>query len=493
MWVRTAPGVPRLEPMSSARPPGGGAVAVVKGRGAARQLLGRAVPSLRRSRLGTASAQDRLAADRTAGPPRRAAAGGRESGRICLVRQAAYYEMPLRREADALRDAGYDVDVVCLREPGGPAVEMVEGVTLHRLPLHRRRSGLARYALDYLAGFIATTVKVTRLHIQRPFAAVQVNTMPDFLVFTALVPRLLGAKVVVFMKEPTPELSEAKYGSPLMKRILLTVERAAIRFADLVFTVTEDLKETYVARGAAAEKIHVVLNGPDARHLLAYRTDASPDPTWFTAISHGLVVERYGHDTMVQAVRLATQHIPRLRLRIMGEGEYVSELQRLIEAEGLQDHVQFLGWLDVPSLVEELSRADVGIVAQRSSPYSNLVHTNKMYDYMIFGKPVIASRLRSTARYFGDDAVQYFEAGSAQSLADALASLYTDPERRRSLVATADRLCRTYGWDAQKQIYLSAYASLLGNVDQAEGAGNLGPAAWVADTGAAESGTPAMQ
>jgi glycosyltransferase involved in cell wall biosynthesis len=283
------------------------------------------------------------------------------------------------------------------------------------------------------------------------------------------------------MKEPTPELSEAKYGSPRIKRILQAVEQAVLRFADLAFTVTEDLKETYVARGAPAEKIHVVLNGPDARHLLRYRTDAAPDPTWFTAVCHGLIVERYGHDTMVQAVRLAKEEIPRLRLRIMGEGEYVPELQRLIETGGLQDHVQFLGWLDVPSLVEELSRADVGIVAQKSSPYSNLVHTNKMYDYMIFGKPVIASRLRSTARYFGEDAVQYFEAGSAQSLADALVTLYTDPERRRLLVATAARLCRTYGWDAQKQIYLSAYASLLGNVDQAEGAGNLGRPARAAD------------
>jgi glycosyltransferase involved in cell wall biosynthesis len=140
-----------------------------------------------------------------------------------------------------------------------------------------------------------------------------------------------------------------------MKRILQVMEQAALRFADLAFTVTEDLKETYVARGAAAEKIHVVLNGPDARHLLAHRTDSAPDPGWFTAICHGLVVERYGHDTMVEAVRLARERIPRLRLRITGEGEYVVELRRLIEAEGLQDHVQFLGWLDVPSLVEELS------------------------------------------------------------------------------------------------------------------------------------------
>ena len=382
--------------------------------------------------------------------------------RICLVRQRDYYELSLRREAEALRDAGFDVDIVCLREPGGPAVEVDSGVTLHRLPLTRRRGGPLNYLLDYFSFFLLATVKVARLHLQRPFRVVQGNSMPDILVFTALVPRLLGAKAVAFMKEPTPELGETKYGSARVARLLRVVEQAALRYADLAFTVTEELKDTYVARGADPEKIVVVLNGPESSHLLRYRTDVRPDPAWFTAVCHGLVDDRYGHDTMVRAVQLATDRIPNLRLRITGTGDYVAELRRLIADEGLEDRVQYLGWVEMPELVAELCAADVGIVAQKSSPYSNLVHTNKMYEYMLFDVPVVASRLRSTARYFGDDAVQYFEPGSAESLADALVALYEDPERRRSLVATARERIRSYGWAAQKEIYLSGYASVLG-------------------------------
>lgn len=382
--------------------------------------------------------------------------------RICLVRQRDYYELSLRREAEALREAGFEVHIVCLREPGSPAVEVDNGVTLHRLPLTRRRGGPLNYVLDYFAFFVAATITVARLHLRHRFRAVQANSMPDVLAFTALVPRLLGARAVVFMKEPTPELGETKYGSARLARVLQVVEQAALRYADLAFTVTEDLKETYVRRGADPDKIVVVLNGPDSRHILEHRTDVGPDPAWFTAVCHGLVDERYGHDTMVRAVGLAADRIPDLRLRITGSGDYVPELERLIVTEGLQDRVQFLGWLDMPELVAELYRADVGIVAQKSSPYSNLVHTNKMYEYMLLGKPVVASRLRSTARYFGDDAVQYFEAGSAESLADALVALQRDPERRRSLVATARERCESFGWAAQKRIFLSAYAALLG-------------------------------
>jgi len=382
--------------------------------------------------------------------------------RICIVRQRDYYELALRREAEALRDAGYEVDVVCLREPGGPAVEVVDGVTLHRLPLARRRGGPLNYVLDYLSFFLAASVAVTRLHLRRRYRAVQTNTMPDALAFTGLVPRLLGAKVVVFMKEPSPELGETKYGSAALVRVLRVVEQAALRFADLAFTVTEDLRQVYVDRGARGDRIAVLLNCPDPRHLLQHRTGATPDPAHFTAICHGLVDERYGHDTMVEAVRLAADRVPELRLRITGTGDFVAELERRIAEAGLGDRVQYLGWLDMPGLVAELERADVGIVAQKSSPYSNLVHTNKMYEYMLLGKPVVASRLRSTARYFGDDAVQYFEPGSPESLADALVALHADPERRRSLVATATERVRDYRWEQQRDTYLGAYADLLG-------------------------------
>ncbi len=391
--------------------------------------------------------------------------------RICIVRQRDYYELALRREAEALRDAGFDVHIVCLRQPGDPAVESDDGVTLHRLPLTRRRGGPLSYVWDYFSFFAAATVKVTALHLRARFRVVQANSMPDVLAFTALVPRLTGARVVAFMKEPTPELGETKYGSAKVTALLRLVERGALRFADLAFTVTEDLKETFVARGADADKIVVVLNGPDERHLLEHRTDATPDPAYFTAICHGLIDERYGHDTMVRAVGLARQRVPNLRLRITGDGDYVEELQRLIEAEGLQDHVQYLGWLDMPGLVDELCRADVGIVAQKSSPYSNLVHTNKMYEYWLLDTPVVASRLRSTARYFGDDAVQYFEPGSPESLADALVALHADPVRRKSMVVAGQAKVRSYGWAAQKRIYLGAYSRLLGRplVGAAEG------------------------
>ena len=145
----------------------------------------------------------------------------------------------------------------------------------------------------------------------------------------------------------------------------------------------------------------------------------------------GTIEERYGHHTLVDAVASARHKLPGLRVTVTGEGTWSDELSRRIADQGLEPHLRFAGWLPIEELRDLLDRADIGVIAQLSSPYSNLVHTGKMYEYLAFGIPVVASRLTSVNRYFPDDVIRYFEAGDADDLADALVELADDPASRR--------------------------------------------------------------
>ena len=79
-------------------------------------------------------------------------------------------------------------------------------VTVHRIRLNRKRTGIVRYLFEYGLFFCQAAVKVSFLHFRRQYRFVQVNSMPDFLVFAATVPKLLGAKLVLDLHEPAPEL-----------------------------------------------------------------------------------------------------------------------------------------------------------------------------------------------------------------------------------------------------------------------------------------------
>jgi glycosyltransferase involved in cell wall biosynthesis len=373
----------------------------------------------------------------------------------------------VRREAETLRQAGYETHVICLKrlEDDFQLEEVINGVYVHHLPLKRVKTSTSRYVFDYLSFAFLAFMKVTELHLKRRFDVIQINNMPDLLVFSAILPKLLGTKVVSMMYEPTPELWEDKHKSP-PPRLIKMVEQLSLAFVDQSFTVTQQLKNAYISRGAKPDKIQVVLNAPDEKFLeiQAARNSSLDKGDGFTLICHGAIEERYGQDTILEAIALVKPQIPNLRIRILGKGTYVDKMLEKRKQLCLEDCVDYLGYVPLEQMVKELLAADVGIVAQKSSPYSNLVHTGKMYEYIALGKPVIASRLKSVEAYFGENALVYFDPANPQSLAKGILFLQQNPERMKILARNAQELYGKYRWEKQKEIYLSAYQQILQSI-----------------------------
>jgi glycosyltransferase involved in cell wall biosynthesis len=401
--------------------------------------------------------------------------GGRRP-RVCIVRQMADYEPQVQRVAEALVGAGFDVEVLCMRHPDRPRKTVVNGVEVTSLPASLGRSGKLRYALDYGWFFLLAAGTLAARSLRRRYAVVQVYSMPDFLVFAAVVPKLRGSRVVAYMNEPSPELFETLYGSPTLTRVLERIEQRVLRFADHAVTVTEQLKERFVERGARAERISVVLNAADPVAGLAGWSPPSPAPDKdFVVICHGSIEARYGHDTILEAARLLRDDLPDLRVVFTGRGSAVDEVLGLIDAWALDDIVRFEGWVTPGRLNDLLHTVDVGVVAQKASAYSHLVHTYKMVDYWIFGLPVIASRLRAVSSVYDDSVIEYFEPGDAADLARAIRRLHDDPSRRDELARNGRLAQERHGWETQRRTFLGVYDALLN--DQRHGRQEAGSSA----------------
>jgi len=381
--------------------------------------------------------------------------------RACIVRQQDLYEPPVQRAAEALVRAGFDVEVICMRHAERPDRSIVNGVKITSLPVSLSRSSRLRYLLDYARFFVLVAWTLTVRHLRHPYSVIQINTMPDFLVFAALIPRLLGSRVFLFLNEPVPELAATVFGPGIIPSILARVEQWALRFADHSYTVTEQLKQRYIQRGADGDRITVVLNGADP----SVRFGAWSPPTGeakrgFTVVCHGQIEDRYGQDTLIEAVRMLRTDLPDLRLELTGRGKFVDAMLDMVVACGLEDVVTFHGWVSHEQLNDLLHSADVGVVAQKSSPYSNLVHTNKMVDYWLFGLPVIAGRLDAVSRLYDDSVIEYYKPGDARDLARAIRRLYDDPARRAELVRNGQRAQQHNGWSVQREAYLAPYRGM---------------------------------
>ena len=380
--------------------------------------------------------------------------------RICVIRQWNFPNDPrLGREVGALARAGYDVDVICVKWPDQPLFERSGRLAVFRVPISRRRGGRVRYVVEFATFMVAATLLVALLAPFRRYAVVQVNSIPDSLVFVSLVPRLLGARVLLDLHECMPEFFAMKYGlAPRHRlvRLLAWIEQSSIRFADFVVTCTDQMRERFVERGAPAAKVAVVLNSADERINDPTRFAPCPgSPGRFVLIYHGTLEERFGPDTLVRAVGLLKDEIPGLQLRIFGDGMLRPALESLAIELGISSRVSISrGWAPLPDLLAAIASADAGVVPTKRDWYRELTLANKMFDLIAMRKPAIVGRTRAVEAYFDDSCFEMFESGSEHDLARAIRELYADPERRQRLVRRAAERSEPYRWVHQAKRYL---------------------------------------
>ncbi len=395
-----------------------------------------------------------------------------ESGRPnrhCMVVHAYYPlgETRVQREAMALIEHGIAVSVVCLRDTGEARREVIDGVDIHRLPVKRHRGrGFAAQLAEYLAFFALAAVALTAMHLRRRFATIQVHNLPDFLVFAALVPRLMGTPVILDLHDLMPEFFAARTGTSTdtwLVRAVRWQERLACAFATHVITVTDGWRQTLVERGVAAGKVSVVMNVADSQVFRKLPDTHDSDGGRFELLYHGTFTHRYGVDLIVTAAGLLKHELPDLHVSLLGDGDTRDELAAMIHDLALEGRVTLSeGMVGVDDLPRAISRADVGLVPNRRNVFTDGILPTKLLEYVAMGVPVIAARTETVASYFDDDQVEYFVPDDAEDLAKHIANLHADPERRRTLAANADRFNDVYSWEAIS----TAYAALVDRLSE---------------------------
>ena len=110
------------------------------------------------------------------------------SGHIGMLVHSYYpRDIRVRREAEALVEAGFKVDVICLRLPKisgrypERSREVINNVGVYRLPIVRKRGSAIRYFVEYICLIILGAWKLTVIHLRSPFQVVHIHNMPDSL------------------------------------------------------------------------------------------------------------------------------------------------------------------------------------------------------------------------------------------------------------------------------------------------------------------------
>src|SRR5438046_18546 len=349
----------------------------------------------------------------------------------------------------------------CIRERRQPLSDGEAGLRVVTLleaatrSMWQRRSPAIWYPLQYLAFFAWALFVVSGLALRRRYDVVQVDNIPDLLVFSTLVPRLRRMPIVFFMYELMPEMTATRLSlgaSDRGLRLVYALERAATRWADRIITVSDRLRRILAGRGVDPTRVSVVANSFAIGDL-----PPRVEPNRPVLILPSTLIERNGGQVAIRAVAELARDWPDLTLRILGGGEYRATLIALTNQLGLQKHVSFSdGFVPRSEAVREIRRSTLGLVPLLPDGYGHLMLPNKVFEFVFMDIPFVCSRLPAIEEHLPGDAVAYFEPGDAASLAGQIRRLLRDPQAARQQAARARRAMAELSWAHGSRRYLGA-------------------------------------
>ena len=417
-----------------------------------------------------------------------------------LVENSFPADTRVRNEAGTLVANGYRVSVISLRSPGQPWREVVGGVMVYRVPRltvfdklpqgHPRGVAKLFHSIRTVFGYLTEYCYFTSaclglslyVLVTEGFDVIHAHNPPDTLVLVTGVHRLLGRKVVFDHHDLSPELYLSRYRTNqegFITRGLHVFEKLSVKCAHVVIATNESYRAIDIDRnGAAPERVFIVRNGPDARRVRTLEPDARLRSLNKKILVYvGAMNPQDGLDYLLTAIGHLVHDLKRTDFHcvLIGSGDSLDELRAQSKELGIEDYVEFTGFIPDEDLVRILSTADICLDPNPSSPLNDVSTWIKVMEYMALGKPIVSFDLKETRVSAGEAAV-YVPPNDELKFAEATAALMDDPARCADMGRYGQsQVASSLGWHVTSLNLLRAYEFLFERVGLAQTESTLNP------------------
>jgi glycosyltransferase involved in cell wall biosynthesis len=371
------------------------------------------------------------------------------------------------QESLALRDAGWEVHVICpkgTKRDTEPYAE-IDGVRIHRYPLRAAIGGPLGYLREYGSALWHTYRLARKIG---PVDVVHACNPPDLFFLVARRLKRRGARFVFDQHDLVPELYLSRFsrGKDLLYRAVCRLERQTYRAADIVIATNESYRAAALDRGGKRpDEVFVVRSAPTVERF----HQVPPEPAIrrgkpYLLCYLGVMGPQDGVDYALRALAKLRDEQGRTDWHavFVGGGDTFDAMVALAGELGLSDCVEFTGRIPDEDLLRYLSTADVCLSPDPLNPLNDVSTMNKIMEYMAMGRPIVSFELKE-ARVSADDAAVYAAANDESHFAKLIARLLDDPdERRRMGEIGRARVSGPLSWEHSRSALLAAYAAAMG-------------------------------
>jgi glycosyltransferase involved in cell wall biosynthesis len=385
-------------------------------------------------------------------------------------------------EAKALRDAGYEISVICPKGDGRDEESYIylENIFIYRYRLPIVGNKYQAYVAEYTFSLLCTFFLSLKVLFKHNFDVVHAANPPDTFFLIGMFYRLLGKKYIFDQHDLAPEMFLVKFKGrmKLLYKLQIFLEKCSYRTSHLIITTNATQKKRAIERiGCYPDKVRVVRNGPSLHQMEL----VPPEPELkrgrcFLLAYIGVMGRQDGVEYALYALENLVYRRGRqdVSLVLMGDGDAAPELRNLSSTLKLDEYVNFTGWLERKDVQRYLSVIDVGLTPDPQNGMNEYLTMIKTMEYMAVGKPVVAFDLHE-ARSLAQDASLYAIPNQVEDFANKIEILLADEELRSVMGAFGrKRIEEELGWEHSKKNLLLAYQALLST--------NSEPTASISDT-----------
>jgi len=383
-----------------------------------------------------------------------------------VVDNEFYGDARVKNEAKILISKGINVKVLCFSFGKAPRHEMVDGVEVYRIRINHKLKNI----LFGVVNTIPLYYWFWKYNLKKQLQGLRVDAIHAHDLYMAIPARWVANRLripmILDLHENYPEaIKSYRWTNKAPYKLLAQpskwgkVEGKLLQMADGVVVLSENFADHINSKypNISRDSIWIYPNVPDIDELLNYKikgTDLNPDEN-FNLLYFGGISERRGVYTCIKALELLLAKHSNIKLILIGpvDGHEKDTFAKAIESPQTKNSIIHIPWIDISELPSYINDCHICL----SPIFKNAQHdsgvANKVFQYMLFGKPLIVSNCTPQAQVVAEgECGLVFESDNAHDLAQKIEQLYNNRD-----------LCSKLGDNGKRMVINKYNTTYFGN------------------------------
>jgi glycosyltransferase involved in cell wall biosynthesis len=221
---------------------------------------------------------------------------------------------------------------------------------------------------------------------------------------------------------------------PVLNRVTRELERVVYKNVDKILTITPKLSDYVISLGAYEKNVEYLPMTVDRKIFKPFKSTIlekwNVRPFDKVVLFMGTLFDFSGLDSFIYTFDKVASKVVNVKLVIVGDGEQLPRLQKIVKQKRLENYVVFTGRQPYKDMPAYINSADVCINPFQINDITKDIFPGKTVQYLACGKPVIMTHLEGVKAVIQgeEQGVLYTD---IDKMYNVVVDILTDHDRRK--------------------------------------------------------------